>query len=65
METFVLRVWRPDVADVAAHAPALLRGVVEQLATGERHPFQNGAELVLFLSAVPNDRGFAHEGDYA
>jgi hypothetical protein len=48
VKTFVVRLFVPS--DVELHAPAELRGVVEEVGSGRRSSFGGSCELVAFLS---------------
>jgi hypothetical protein len=50
MESFVLRLWRPQANDGAAG----LRGLVRRVGTGEERVFASIEELVAFLQAEPS-----------
>ena len=50
METFVVRVYRPDAAAVD---PTDLRGVVDEVASGESATFRGSEELLRILARQP------------
>jgi hypothetical protein len=59
MQTYVVRVYRPD--EEAAN-PAELRGVVDEVASGASATFHDGDELLRILGRLPDrttpsDRG--------
>lgn len=55
MKTFVVRIWTS--ADAADPGGEPLRGLVEQIGTGESSPFVSEAELLEFLiSAAASDQ---------
>jgi hypothetical protein len=47
VETFVIRVWKP--AEPEPDGPQTLRGLVERVRDGERHPFESGPGLLALL----------------
>lgn len=56
MESFVVRVWVPG-EDEGAGDDGDLRGVVEQVATGEADPFHSAEELAAILWARTRPEG--------
>lgn len=59
METFVVRVWRPEAEPVEACTGSSLHGTVEHVSTGSATAFSVEDELVDFL------RVQTHGGDRA
>jgi hypothetical protein len=52
MESFLVRVWRPEPRE---RLESRLRGVVRRVATGEERVFASEAELLAFLRAEAHD----------
>jgi hypothetical protein len=59
METFVVRVYRPDGEAVD---PPELRGVVDEVASGASATFHDGDELLRILGRQPERKTPSDEG---